>query len=507
MKVQEVAKKISENGADGSIYETIRALKQRSFPEYPIADIFKEINIDKHDVMNPSLRPDKAVYKKVQKTKKPIVHPGLTQAANAPKPDESDMEFVRWEKVNRIPLAFQELICNKRVSFCLANPAKREYKGLKHDETDSDLAKDLKNLEYANERVMHDNKIPSHDREIARNVFTYTEVAEFIYTESGKIEVDRYGFDSKVRIKICHFSRENDERFYPIKDEKGNLICFSREYKVREQSKIVTYFESYTDEEIVKFKQVGGYKWEIVGEAIEHGLGKMPIVFGWQRYPEYRNASTAIARLETILSNHGEINDYHAAPKMLMTNAQNITGFGEKGSSSMLIQAKGEADLKYITWEHSTDSVKAEIDRLLEMIYTLTQTPNINFDNLKGMGQVSGISIKLMFMDAHLAVKDKEGVLLDFMQRRSSIVCAYLKKINPNFEKIVNRVEIINSLDPFMIADEKEKAEIAQIENGGQATKSQLTTVIEAGGDQAEYDKIIEEEGKRKVIDITEPTI
>lgn len=55
--------------------------------------------------------------------------------------------------------------------------------------------------------------------------------------------------------------------------------------------------------------------------------------------------------------------------------------------------------------------MKLEIDTLLRMIYTITQTPDISFDTVKGIGAVSGVALKLLFMDAHLKVQDKTKCL------------------------------------------------------------------------------------------------
>nr|GEZ64754.1 hypothetical protein [Tanacetum cinerariifolium] len=401
---------------------------------------------------------------------------------------------------NRTPLSFQELICNKRVSFCLANPAIRTYSG--------DLEqRSIDAYQYALERILRDNKIVTHDREVARNVFTYTEVAEYWYPKNLKNDKrsKRYGFDSNQELKVALFSRENGYKFYPLKDSEGSMYCFSMQYQVKEYGKLVTYFQVFTDEEIGKYRRVGGYKWEEV-EVVPHDLEKIPIVYGWQMHPEYRNASQLIKRLEKILSNHGEVNDYHSAPKLFLTDADNISGVGNKGESGIVLQGKGKADAKYITWDNATDSVKLEIDNLLTMIYTLTQTPNINFDNIKGMGAVSGVSIKLLFMDAHLAVKDKEGLITDIHQRRHSIIGAYLTLMDASFVPIVDQIEVNSALVPFMIADDKENAEIAQIENGNLPTKSQETTVYEAGGDKEEFEKIQAETKARTLVDVTEPT-
>lgn len=499
MKIYEAAQLAEDNPNDP--YEIIKALSTRTFPESNLNEILKEINIDLHDVMNPSLRPDKRIYRPKPKT---IVaaspYANLTKAVNS---NEQEMEYVRTELVNRIPLAFQELICHKRVSFCLANPAVREYSGIPEERK-----KEKETFQYALERILRDNKIKTHDREVARNIFTYTEVAEYWYPvniSNGK-RSSRYGFDTNIRLKCALYSRENGYKFFPLTNSEKDMYCFSMQFQVREYGKLVTYFQAFTDEEIIKYKRIGAWKWEEV-ERIEHNLGKIPIVFGWQMYPEYRNASHCIKRLEKLISNHGEVNDYHAAPKLLLTDADNVTGVGNKGESGIVLQAKGkDANAKYVTWDNATDSVKLEIDTLLSMIYTLTQTPNINFDNIKGMGAVSGVSIKLLFMDAHLAVKDKEGTLSDFFQRRHSILGTYIGLLEPTLEATADEIEVNTELVPFMIADDKERADIAQIENGGLPTKSWLKTVIEAGGDPAEYELIKKEYNERKLVDISEPT-
>lgn len=512
MKINEVAKiegeQNSQIGTGSDAYQIIKNLSVRSFPEAPLEPILKEMNIELHDVMNPDLRPDKKIYKPKALKQGTGPYKNLNGGINPlSKTLEPEMEYVRTELVNRIPLSFQELIVNKRVSFCLANPAIRSYAGVKDEEQ-------LERFKFGFERILFDNKIKTHDQEIARQIFGYTEVAEYWYPDSWGKNSDgtpkrsmRYGFDTNIKLKVATYTRINGYKFFPIKDQNGNMICFSMQFQVRENGRMVTYFRTFTDEETALYKRTGAWNWQIVGKVDENKLGKIPIVFGWQLHPEFRNAKWLIKRLEKLLSNHGEVNDYHAAPKLFLSEAENITGVGAKGESGIVLQGKGKADAKYITWDNATASVKLEIDNTLNMIYTLTQTPNINFDNIKGMGAVSGVSIKLLFMDAHLAVKDKEGLITDLQQRRHSIISSYIAQMEPQLAAVANQVEITSKLDPFMIADDKENAEIAQIQNGNQPTKSQKTTVIEAGGDEEEYDLILEETKARNLLDVSEPTI
>lgn len=508
MKIIDVAKLNDPDVTDG--YSLIKALSNRSFPESDLDKILKEVDIDYHDIMDPFKRKDKDIYKPKAAAKKSaagIANSPMANPSKLPNSNEQEMEYVRTELANRIPLSFQQLICDKRVSFCLANPVVRTYSGIDksaNGEPDEDAAM----FEYALERILRDNKIVSHDREVARNIFTYTEVAEYWYTSDLPDEKrsKRYGFDSNKRVKVALYKRTDGYKFFPIKNAEGDLICFSMQYKVKEGGKAVTYFRVFTDEEIATYKRTGAWDWEQVGESIVNTIRKIPFVFGWQRHPEYRNVSRLISRLEKLLSNHGEVNDYHSAPKLLLTDAENISGVGEKGESGIVLQAKGKADAKYITWDNATESVKLEIENLLTMIYTLTQTPNINFDNIKGLGAVSGVSIKLLFTDTHLAVKDKEGLLNDFYQRRHSIIGAYIAVLEPDLEDTADQIEVNTELVPFMVTDDRERADIAQIENGGLPVKSQYKTIIEAGGDQEEVDRIKQETKERDLVNFSEPT-
>ena len=78
--------------------------------------------------------------------------------------------------------------------------------------------------------------------------------------------------------------------------------------------------------------------------------------------------------------------------------------------------------MNYVSWQNAPESVKLEIETPLKMIYTITQTPDISFDAVKGLGAISGIALKLLFMDAHLKVQDKREIFDDYLQRRVNII-------------------------------------------------------------------------------------
>ena len=82
--------------------------------------------------------------------------------------------------------------------------------------------------------------------------------------------------------------------------------------------------------------------------------------------------------------------------------------------------------MQYVSWQQAPEAVKLEIETLLKLIYTITQTPDISFDAVKGLGAISGVALKLLFMDAHLKVQDKCEIFDDYLQRRVNVLLEYV---------------------------------------------------------------------------------
>ena len=65
--------------------------------------------------------------------------------------------------------------------------------------------------------------------------------------------------------------------------------------------------------------------------------------------------------------------------------------------------------LKYLIslWQQSPDMAKLEVDNLTSRCYALTNTPQITFEALQGLGNtLSGKAFKFMFMGTHMAVSN-----------------------------------------------------------------------------------------------------
>ncbi len=124
------------------------------------------------------------------------------------------------------------------------------------------------------------------------------------------------------------------------------------------------------------------------------------------------------------------------------------------------------ADFRYATWDNAPDSMKLEIENLWKYIHTLTHTPDISFEQMKGIGAVSGVALELLFMDAHMKASDSEELFGEFVQRRINFLKAAIAinvpplqaattmTIKPKFEyfKINNIPEQLQSISTAVIS-------------------------------------------------------
>ena len=456
MNINEVIT-LAKNNANDAVSE----LKSHRYIEQPDTEAAnKALNPKNHDINNEVLRPNKRV--KVTDD---------TQGESAQKVISADGEQTnyRTEKVARIALAIQRLIINRAVSFCFGNPPL--YNATPTNDQQAVIVKAL-------QRILYDVKSNSLNRKIGRSIFGFKECAEYWYTVDKSNT--KYGFKSKHKLRCALFSPAYGDTLYPYFDETGDMVAFSRSFS-RKGSKdnAVDYFETFTDtKHWLWVNGANGYECA-PGYPKPVAIGKIPIVFGYQEKFETEDVDTLIDRLETLLSNFADTNDYHASPKIFVTGQ--INGWSKKGESGSVIEGEDGATMQYVSWQSAPEAVKLEVETLLKMIYTITQTPDISFDSVKGLGAISGVALKLLFMDAHLKVQDKREIFDDYLQRRINVILAYIGQMNASLESECEQIEIEPEIVPYMITSDIDDLNYWLTANGNRPVISQEESVERAG--------------------------
>lgn len=295
---------------------------------------------------------------------------------------------------------------------------------------------------------------------IGKETLAYGQSAELLYIKKGSV---KYQFLS---------ARSN--KLYPLFDEKGDMDAFIRAYNMNEYTDdhklvIVTYYEVYTEKEMFKFKKQGN-EYEQVTIETEDGKNvpilkyeKIPIVYYYMETPLAWTVKGLLDRLNTIKSVHGDTNDYFAFPYLLL-KGEPVTEDAEDGNkdkSKPVKQAqnvfhlatmneageKVEADASFLVWSTKPESAIYEMESLQQDALYITSTPNLSFDNLKGLSAVSGVALELMFTDA-IAQSLSQKNLFFSLSRRINIHKQLLTEITSgkDFTKLKINIEFLSPI-------------------------------------------------------------
>ncbi|MDR1652244.1 MAG: phage portal protein [Prevotellaceae bacterium] len=483
---------IKELFKSSDIDTIIKELKLGRNSTEPDTDLYiSQLDPSKHDIFDNAKRPDKTVKED---------NPNPNENGNPISPGYvgGEKEQTKTVDVARIALAIQKLIVKRAVAFTFGNQVTLNSE----PENKAEIT-----VLNAVKKVLFNTKSRTINRKVAREIFSTTEAAELWYPVEKQAN---YGFASKFKLRVAIFSPKNGDKLYPYFDETGDMIAFSREFLITDKNgKKITYFETYTDTEHLMWKQSEN-KWEIVESYPKPiTIGKIPIIYGKQDFVEWEDVQGLIDRLEILLSNFADTNDYHASPKITVRGE--VLGFAAKGETGAILQLEGDnAEAKYLSWEHAPESVRLEIETLLRMIYTITQTPDISFDSVKGIGAVSGIALKLLFLDAHLKVLEKMEIFDDYLQRRLSVIQAYIAQFNTGLKAACESLTIEPEIVPYMIEDEQAKVKLLTEANGYKPVASQKATIEMLGwtnDNDAEYKQILQEKEAEAYNNAIEKTV
>lgn len=401
-------------------------------------------------------------------------------------PDDSDKAQVTYEEVNRIPLPLQRLIVIRGAAFLTGGKCTLTAT------TTNDAEQELHTLV---KKVWKKNKLQYKNNQIARRIMSETECAEIWYTKPKKING---GTETVIDLKCNLYSPGEGYKLMPVFDALGDLIAFGMSWDDPATSK--RHFHIYVSPEIDGGEFVKIYRYVDTGTGFELSepvittlFKKLPVIFYSMETPAWLIVQPLIERLEDLLSNFGDTNDYNGSP-ILFADGE-IDGFAKKGETGKVLQGRNGASLEYVTWESAPESIKLEIDTLLNFIYTCTQTPNISFDQMKGLGDVSGVAFDRIMIDAHLkAIEEQDGHFGECIQRRVNLIQHAVSEI----EDITGAedLDITPVFGLFKINGESDIVDLAMKGNGGKPvyTHEQSIEMVGKSDDAAETVRIINEE-------------
>lgn len=459
-------KKIDEILAIPNIFEKIEKLKLgRGMKREPdTLENMKNWFVEGHKIKDKNLFPDRTIVTK--KGKK------ITDSRTG-KTYTSDDE-TKTQKANRIAIPAEQDIVNIQTAFGVG------IEPILNCNTEDDMElRLLKSLKY----TMKKNRCKFNNKKEMRSWLSEQEVAEYWYAAPdtdgfwAKADKDNKGRKPPYRLKCAIWSPFRGDKLYPFY-EGDDMTGFLREYKKSNSDGLsyVTCYMLITEDSVYNWDmQTSGY----IETKFKHGFSKMPIIYTYCHKPYCHNIKDMRERLEKTLSSYGDCIDYHFFPYLLLKGDVKDAQ-GDLKNHVINMQGEG-ASAAYLTWDQVPDTVKFEVDTYLSQIYALTHTPRISFDNLKGIGAISGISFKFYFMDAHMQESNNEEDFGEFLQRRLNFLTAATGDINASLYTPSRTIDVDTEMVPYMIDNVSDKVTTALAATGGKAIWSRKHGMVFAG--------------------------
>ncbi|MBE6337669.1 MAG: phage portal protein [Lentimicrobiaceae bacterium] len=235
--------------------------------------------------------------------------------------------------------------------------------------------------------------------------------------------------ENKPDCQIRVLAKSKGDEIYARWDMYENLVSFAWGYYVKDSSTETSYhFDIFTPDVTYRCKRkLTG--WEVIEEL--NPSGKIPIIL-FQQDKEWKGSERLIAREEYIGSKTADTNDYFADP-ILALSTDVLVQMPEKDDDGKTMIVKGLDDVSkaasYLTWDNASESKQKEIEWLQKHILTKTFTPNIDFESMKGLSNVSGKALKQMMLLADIKASKHKETHDELLDRTANLLVAIIGNV------------------------------------------------------------------------------
>lgn len=352
------------------------SLMQNDMPKQLAA--IKQYELQKHAIME---RPDKATY------------------------DEQG-NFTGWVKRWKLPLDYARYINEMAVVFIYGRPV-QWLENSKGTERAYQAFTDFMKETHFNARI----------RQAKRLAGAETKSALLFHVFQNK--------EGKADCLIKVLAASLGDTLYYIKDQYDRLVYFARGYQVRDRGNTsVQCVDIYTDDFIYRCK-AASIGWSVEREV--NFIGKKPVIL-FEQETEWSGATNLIERQEYMKSRTADVNDYMADPALVAT-ADVIAGLPDKDTENKLYVLGENGKLEYLMPNAATDLKQAESEDNERHIFRDTFTPNIDFDVMSKLSNVSAKALQQMMVLAKVKADMRKETHDEMLKRIGNLVKAILARV------------------------------------------------------------------------------
>ena len=288
---------------------------------------------------------------------------------------------------------------------------------------------------------IRDYRMDSIHREFKRLCGSETEAAIVFHLESPK--------EGEIVCKPFIAARSTGYDIRPLFDQYGNLLAFAYGYVVKGVKGGIQHWDIMTPE--YNFECTKGQlgTWEVVPR--KNVVGKICAIYG--RQPKaWEGAESRIHREEMMDSHVADTNNYFADPIAYATaDVISLMGGKERAKVGRLLQYTGkDSQFGYINPPQSSESRRDEMVNLTSSILFDTFTPDFSYENIKGLGTLSGEAIENAMILGFIKRANRMEIYGELFDREASVIRAILGVLNPNKKKELDELKMsINFQSPF----------------------------------------------------------
>lgn len=427
----------------------------------------------------------------LRKEYEPKEHPVMTDKTYKDKVTKKGIE-----RVTRLTLGLQKLAVKRITELMFAIPVQRVYNP--ENEQEKTVAKIM-------EAIFQKNRIDSLNIERGKSLFASCETITLWYSQEQPTMYA--GQKSPLKLRCKNYSPMNGDSLYPLFDEYDDMIALSIEYTRKEGNKTITYFDTYTADEHIRWRTGDGATVEELREAVE--LEKITGVYIHRDEPIWEDQSPNVYEGEWTLSRNGNYIRKNARPNWVVFSDNKVKYGNEPTNDNAgrnVLQYGQNDKAEYKTWQQAIDSIKFHIDEIKRNFFMQLQLPDMSMENMKAT-PMSGEARKMMFIDAQLKVTDESGIWIEFFDREINVVRAFMKKMYPNLSAAIDNLQVDVVITPYQIRDEAERITNLTNATNGKAIMSQRTAVANLGYVD-DVDEELEQIAKESAVSVfDEPTV
>lgn len=386
----------------------------------------------------------------------------------------------RLKKLARIYVGIEQLLTKRMQEFMFSIPVKRVYHNIEESETRQEISDAIEKI-YKHARVDTENLKRSREYFAACEAFTLWYLVESPNT--------LYGFKSPYKLKCRTFSPMSGAHLYPLFDENDDLIAMSYSYTRKVKDTKTDFFETYTAEERWKWSMPSAGTW-VEEEHEKITLMKIPGIYINRQQPIWKGLEDLRENIEYTLSRSSDMVAYNSAPVLkiagevipMQEDPENPYEHKEDNDPTKIFKVENGGDVSYVEWNQGLEATKWHVGYLWSLIHKLVQLPDISSEAMAALGNIGFDARQTLLMDAHLKVGDESGPWIEFLERETNVIKAYLKRMNPKWsEADIDDIEVEHVITSFILNDEAAEIQKWVTAAGGKAVVSQLTAIKNAG--------------------------